>query len=154
MLELVIELIKELLRMSNKFKDYGFIRKAFQELNSTGVKGESHKNIKYGYTRTFDVNEELSVTLNIIPQENEWICEREDFNVKIFDEISNYLDLIEENAKLFKEFQNFDGSRFDFALFKLNYTDNSYSKKRRWAYMDTKEQALEQVLFQYPYLFE
>lgn len=132
--------------MINKFKEYGFKRKMLNELNCTGVKGEALKGEKYGYTKTFNDNKEI-ITFSIIPQNGEWVCEKEVFNKDIFDEIADHEIMNYEN------FINSGESRFNYSMKELNYTVNSYKKVSRWAYMKSKEEALEEILTQYSYLF-
>jgi hypothetical protein len=137
--------------MSNKFKEYGFKRKMFQGLDCTGVKGEALKDTTYGYSREFkiDDNDNLtSITLNIIPNGTEWICEREDYNGKIFREIMNH-EIVDRDG-----FLNSSKSKIKYAMQELGYTEKSYSKVSRWAYMESKEEALKEIVEQYSYLFE
>lgn len=108
----------------NKFKEYGFKRKLFTEVPD-GAEGQSLKGLKYGYTYTKKIDD-VTITLNIIPQGNEWICEAE--------KVDN---------KLYKEWQKHNSFSYD----------NSYKKVTRWAYMATKERALDEIIYQYDYLF-
>lgn len=134
--------------MSNKFNEYGFKRKIFQELECTGIKGEALKGEKYGYSREFKMDDNTTMTFNIIPNGTEWICEKRTIDWNIFNEISDYE--ITNN----EEFANSSKGRFDYAMDKLGYTTKSYQKISRWAYLESKEEALNEILEQYPYLFE
>lgn len=133
----------------NKFKEYGFKRNFFEECACTGVKGESHKGIKYGYTKSIDIDDDLTITLNIIPVKDEWICEKIEFRRDIFNKILDY----EIEDKDIEEFQHSKLSKFNFSMKQLNYEIKNYEKVNRWAYLETKENALKEMLFQYPYLF-
>jgi hypothetical protein len=135
--------------MSNKFKEYGFIRKMFQELNCTGVQGEALKVSKYGYSREFNIDNDTRITFNIIANNQpEWICEKVTFNRKVFREICDHEIVNRE------EFLTSGKGEFDYSMQELGYTISDYRKVSRWAYVESKEEALNEILEQYPYLFE
>jgi hypothetical protein len=134
--------------MDNKFKEYGFKRKMLKELECTGVQGEALKGEKYGYSREFKFDDNTSITLNIIPQNNEWICEKITLDWNILSEI------IDHEIVNNEEFINSHKGKFDYSMQELGYTVNSYKKVSRWAYMESKKEALQEIIEQYPYLFE
>lgn len=128
---------------TNDFKQYNFKRKAFEMLEET-AKGYTHKGLRYGYSREIKINDDLSITLNIIPEGNEWVCEVEKMHNDIFRNILNY-EVIDK-----EEFFNCHLSRFDYAMQKLGY--KSYKESNKWAYLKSKEEALQEMILQYDYL--
>jgi hypothetical protein len=135
--------------MSNKFKEYGFKIKILEELNCTGFKSETQNNEKYIYTKVFDIDNNKKITFNIIPNDQpKWTCEKITYDLNIFNEIMNH------KIANHEDFINSRKSKFDYSMQELGYTIDSYMKVNRWAYVESKEDALDEILFQYSNLFE
>lgn len=130
--------------MNNRIEKYGFKIKIYKNLKFTDIQDK-----KYGYSREFKIDDITTITFNIIPNDQpKWICEKVTFNSNIFNEISNHEILNKE------DFLKSGMSEFNYSMQELGYTINSYRKASRWAYVESKEEALEEIVFQYSYLFK
>jgi len=129
----------------NKFKEYGFKRKMFEYLYTTGVQGDALRGTHFGYTRKIKVNAENETTFEIIPCDKEWKCNITIFNGKIFNESFDY------KITNIKEYQESNLGKIEYGLKKLGY--GSYYKYIELPIMKTKELILEEIILQYGDLF-
>lgn len=118
--------------MANLFNEYGFKRKRFMSAHygsETGTTRETNRGCTFGYTKSIGnpQKDDVVYELNIIPQNNEWVCEIVKVDYKLWREHIN--DSYEEQKKL------------------------KWITSKKWAWMQSKEDALNEIVEQYGYMF-